>query len=346
MSRSDIEKYGEQDSGVSKNSIEQKEMSDSFDQDAMEGWKEASYDTSVLHTMKSKLFIQSSFPWMTAIGSLLVGGILVLGYQAFLPENNETVNPKIAQKNDSNIPIIPVEINIESTDVIIPVEIEQMLEIAKEEQIIPEAIIEDFVHMEEFEIKFPALVPIIIPVISIESLAPVIDKFNAKEIYLNDLKLIDYREYRTDPVIETKQLILTGTPADREDESSESFESDWKDVQRPYLQYLDKSIYYFNKRKSKKALARFETIIQAYPLDVNANFYGGLCLYNFGEYEEAIKRFETCLSTKYRNFDDEAIWMKALCLEQLNKQVEAKNIFLLISESKGFYSNQAKEKLK
>lgn len=200
--------------------------------------------------------------------------------------------------------------------------------------------------MVEFEIEFPALPPIAIPESGTSPSAPVIDKINAKEIYLNDLKLIDYRAYRENPAVETKQLILTGTTADKEGKHSESFESNWQNVQIPYMQYLDKSVYYFNKGKSKKALARFETIIETYPLDVNANFYAGLCLFNFGEYTDAIAKFETCLGSTYRNFDDEAIWMKALSLEHLHREIEAKKLFTLISENNGFYAEQAREKLK
>ena len=346
MSRSDIEKYGKHGSDISKNSTEQKEMNDLFEQDAIEGWEQVSYDTSVLNTMKAKLFGQSSFSWVTAIGSLIIGGALVLGYQTIVNNEIESTASIIAEQEAEKAPLILDEINIESTEMIIPADIEKMKEIEKAEQIVPEVIIDDFVHMEEFEIEFPALEPIKIPVVSSTLQAPIIDKVDAKEIYLNDLKLIDYRIYRENPVVETKQLILTGTSADKENENSESFETDWKDVQIPYIQYLDKSVYYFNKGKSKKALTRFETIIQSYPQDVNANFYAGICLYNFGEYSKALERFETCLTAEYRNFDDEAIWMKALSLDHLNKSSEAKQLFILISENKGFYANQAKEKLK
>jgi len=346
MSRSDVEKYGEQDSTFSKNSLEQKEMHDSFEQDAIEGWDLVSYDTTVISTMKSKIFNKSSFSWLTAISSLVIGALLVLGYQLITHEGNLEITPQIVMQNNDTPLLADEKINIESTEVIIPVEIEKMIETIKAEQIIPEVIIETFVKKEEFEIEFPALEPIRVPAVVHTPVTPIIDKIDAKEIYLNDLKLIDYRAYRNDPFIETEQLILTGTSADKEDKTSESFEYDWKNVQIPYIQYLDKSVYYFNKRKSKKALARFETIIKSYPLDVNANFYSGVCLYNFGEYTKAISRFETCINSEYRNFDDESIWMKALCLEHLNRTDEAKKLFHLISENKGFYANQAKEKLK
>jgi len=346
MSRSDIEKYGNQGRDISENSTEQKEMNDLFEQDAIEGWEQVSYDTSVLNTMKAKLFSQNRFSWSTAISSLIVGGILVIGYQTIINDEPRLTTLIVAEQESEKLSLVLDEINIESTEILIPAEIEKMRETEKTEQIDAKVIIDDFVQMEEFEIKFPALEPIKITVVPITLLSPVIDKINAKEIYLIDLKLIDYRVYRENPVVKTKQLILTGTSANKENESSDSFETGWKDVQIPYIQYLDKSVYYFNKGKSKKALTRFETIIQAYPLDVNANFYSGICLYNFGEYTEAINRFETCLSTEYRNFDEESIWMKALCLDHLNQKNEAKLLFQLISESRGFYANQAIEKLK
>lgn len=342
LSHSDIEKYRNQDSSVSDNSIEQKEMSDQLEQDALEGWEQLSYNTSILKKIKSKLFNQSSFSWMTALSSILIGVALVLGYQAIINDTNEAVTEIIAKQKS---PLILEELNIESSEMIIPSEIEKMQGTAAEEQIVPKVIIQDFLEKEEFKIEFPALEPIKISTPTSSLLTPIIDKIDAKEIYLNDLKLIDYRIYRDKPVIETKQLILTGTSADKENENSESFDTEWKNVEIAYIQYLEKSIYYFKKGKSKKALARFETIIKSYPQDVNANFYAGICLYNFGEYKQAIEKFEICLSAEYRNFDDEAIWMKALSLEHQKKTSEAKKIFLLISESEGFYANQAKEKL-
>ena len=45
------------------------------------------------------------------------------------------------------------------------------------------------------------------------------------------------------------------------------------------MEFIDKSVRYFNRGKYRKALSRFtRTILESYPEDVNANFYAGLCL--------------------------------------------------------------------
>ena len=167
----------------------------------------------------------------------------------------------------------------------------------------------------------------------------------AKEIYLNDLKLIDYSSYRTDPVIKTKQVLLTGTPANLESEESEEIEAVWRTVDIPYNDYIDKTLRILNSGNYKKTLSRLETILKTYPEDINATFYRGFCLYNLGEYDAAIKNFQKCMNGKFNNFDEEAEWMTAQAYQLSGNTSQAITIFKSIISKNGYYAKQAKVKI-
>jgi tetratricopeptide (TPR) repeat protein len=171
------------------------------------------------------------------------------------------------------------------------------------------------------------------------------EKKLGKEIYLSGLKLIDYTEYRSKPEVETKQLKLTGLSANKEHESSEDLESEWTEVFIPYSEYIAKSMTLFSKRRFKKSLSRFETILESYSEDINGNFYAGLCLYNLGEYDKAISHFEKCKTGEFENFDEEADWLKAMSYLNKGNKSKAKSMFNSIKKDGGYYADQAQEQL-
>ncbi len=164
-----------------------------------------------------------------------------------------------------------------------------------------------------------------------------------KEIYLHDMKLLDYRAYRSKPAIETKQMILTGTPANIGETTTIEETTEWKNVDIPYIEYIDKTMEIFSKGNNKKALARFQIILDTYPDDVNANFYAGLCYYNLKEFSSAISSFATCNDTKFINFNEEAEWYTAKSYLANGQKAEAKTLFTQIANSNGYYASQAKK---
>lgn len=346
LSREEIQSYGQSEDALFKNAIEQKSMSDSFDGDALEGWGELSYNTSVLKKLDKKFSGSSNATWLWIGGVITIGAIALLIFNPFGNEPGEkslAVNEKVA-KNET-----PSKIQVmtfDESDIILSESIEEMKIVSLEKQIQPKKIKEDFAEMiliHETE-KIEPLPLIVLEENKKENHLVSVRKL-AKEIYLSDLKLIDYRTYRSNPTIQVKQIILSGTPANKEDKYTDDIETSWKTVDVPYMDYIEKSLHIFNKGNYKKALSRFETILASYPDDVNANFYAGLCLYNFGEYDAAYKSFSRCIDGPFSNFDEESLWMKALSCERLDKNSEAIRLFKEIEKSNGFYANQAKSKL-
>lgn len=342
LSLSDVESF-ENANSEDQNIIEQKMEANAFSQDAMEGWESLSYETTSISNLKSKLYQKKTFHWFTALGAMTIGVLSVLIIQNIRPYEEQLITITTNENKIIDSPEIE-ELNIEAADIILPVAIQNMHKAPQKDQLIAKTIKDDFANMDEIEMEFTQLEPIIIDQIIDNSI--ISSRINAKEIYLHDLKLIDYGHYRKNPVVQTKQLILTGTSADKENENSETYDSNWENIDIPYMKYLQKSIYYFNKGKIKKSLARFETILESYKDDVNANFYGALCYYNLGEYKTALIHFDNCLISNYSNFDEEVIWITALCYEKMNHSLKARELFENIFKNDGYYANQASEKLK
>ena len=351
LERKDVETYGRSTDPLVRNEIEQKEMSDSFDADAMEGWEQLSYNPAVMSRLDQK-FAPSTSPGLYKIigGTALVGSavIAILYFTVFKESPKPLVAHNSIQKEEITSEKEPV-IVLEASDVALPAPIERMKHAPKAEQVPAKQISKEFQEIIQFREETPNLPVKPLPNVDPENSASpeiVRNHKEAKEIYLHSMKLVDYRKYRDKPQVKTKQLILTGTPANKEDEYSEEEDPVWKDVDVPYIEYIEKSVGIFEHGNYKKALSRFQTIMETYPDDVNANFYGGICLFNLGEYSKAIPHFENCLSGAFSNFDEEAQWMIAECYEKSGDSAKARVIYRSIASGNGFYANQAKDKLK
>ena len=351
LERADVEAYGRSTDSSAKNAIEQKAMNDSFDADAMEGWEELSYDPSVMANLDKKFAPAKGMSLLKIIGgtALVTSAVVAVLYFTVFKESS---NPIIASNDDDQTETpAPAKMQIiilDESDVSLPEPIQQMVQAPKAEQVQAKQISKEFQEIITFHIETPKL-----PIQNLPNVNPfpahqpeiVKDHKAAKEIYLHSMKLVDYRKYREKPQIRTKQLMLTGTPANQEDQYSVDEDPVWRDVNVPYIDYIDKSVKIFERGNYKKALTRFETILETYPYDVNANFYAGICLFNLREYNKAIAHFSKCLGGKFSNFDEEAQWMMAESYEKTGARSKAKALYNSIADGNGFYANQAQEKL-
>lgn len=352
LERADVEAYSQNADSSTKNAIEQKAMSDSFDNDAMDGWEELSFDTGVMANLDKKFAPSSGVSLYKIIGgTALVSSVIVaiLYFTVFKEPSNSTIKQMDHNSTEVNAQEPKQMIILDESDVSLPQPIEQMVHAPKAEQVAARQISKEFQEIISFRIESPNL-----PTNELSKVKPlptpqpeiVKDHKSAKEIYLHSMKLVDYRKYREKPEIKTKQLMLTGVPANKEEEYSEEEDPVWRDVDVPYIEYIDKSISTFERGNYKKALSRFETILETYSDDVNANFYAGICLFNLQEYNSAIDHFSNCLEGKFSNFDEEAQWMIAECYEKSGAKSKAKELYELIAAGNGFYANQAKDRIK
>jgi TolA-binding protein len=338
LNRKDIETYLNSDDSKFKNSVEKSALNDEFDHAALDGWND--FPEAKMNKLDNRFGKRGNWGIQITIATLLVVSafLLVYNFQSKDDSNKKIQTTSKESKTDTII--------LEKTDYIIPQPIEEMDELPVKKQIQVATIINDFKEKSNLtETKPNQPIEINLPTKKIESehspaTSIVKETFLGKEIYLFDLKVIDYRFYREKPEITTKQTLLTGTPANFGEIPTEE-SSEWENIEIPYIEYLSKTMEYFSKGQNKRALTRFLEIVNTYPDDLNANFYAGLCYYNLKEYSSAINHFNKCSNSDFKNFTEEVDWYKAKCYIANNQQAEAKELLNQIIAGKGYYSNQA-----
>lgn len=347
LERQDIAAYLNSNNEEEKNRIEQKSLSSDFDRDAFEGWEHLQFDLSTMKKLDNHFLPKKPISWIYwSIPGVLVTGFLLLYFTVFYESKKSEDRLALSSKAVTTAPQTQ-RIVLEETDVLLSDAIDAFEETKKSAQISPEQLQSQFaeINVQNKEIDSVSSLPINKPSSHSPKKTLISKRVMAKEIYLSDFKLVDYRKYRSNPIVPIQQLILTGTPAHKETNESPEMTSEWKTVEIPYMDYLEKSIRIFNREDYKKSLARFETIVTKYPDDINGHFYAGLCLFNFGEYEKAIAHFIQCRNNPFSNFDEEAQWMMALSYEQAGQEKNAKALFSEIAQSDGYYTQQALEKM-
>lgn len=340
ITRSEIDQYSSL-SESQKNALE-KEL-DAFDQDALDGFQESGRTTNSMKRLDKK-FAKSSQINLWTIGGVAVS--IAFFVTLYLLNKNEAANKQQA-------------IYVENSEKSLPKHIDSLTTLPENKQITAQIIHISQKGIEETSVNKTEesfeTGEITIPEIYLEPLPAEIEtpkkevksQKMAKEIYLKDFKTIDYREFRSKTTLPIEMTLLTGTPANLEnDESSREEEITQKTVEIPYIDYLEKTLDYVNKGKWKQALARFEEIISTYPDDINARFYAGMCYYNLKQYEKAYSEFSTCLQLPYSNFNEEAEWYFVKSKINAKETEEAKIILRKIIEQKGYYSKQAEKLLK
>lgn len=353
LRRTDIELYANTSDQSKKHAIEMRSNESAFEQDALDGWETIGYNTEAMRRL-DKRFKPIGFNFLT-IGIVSMTMILIVTALYFWRgsqiEPNKTIST--AEHTNRTRPSKNINVTLDEEDVVLDEAIELMTEAEKPEQIKVQIIRSEQKSIDSFQLAKFEIDSIhkleLIPTSEVDKTKmPELmkSKLFGKEIYLNNLKLLDYRAYRSRPEIKTKQLVLSGTSADKESSVHEGHTSEWRDVEIPYIDYIDKTIRLFSRNNFKKALDRCETIIKAYPDDVNALFYGGICLYNLKEYSKAIEYFSRLIDVDFSNFDEEANWLIANCFEQTGLEEKAKKKYTQILRAGGFYANQAERKLK
>ena len=233
-----------------------------FDRDALEGWQDSNVPFSKMKQLDRKMnFSRTNFtPYIIGLS---VAVIITLAFILIPRTTNQVVTEK------------PMMVKLENTDINIPEEIDTLIAIPQKDQITVHEIktsqneiknlpVEDKKE-ENMEIPFPELVLEPLPPLIEQKPVTVSKQKIAKEIYLQDLKAIDYSQYRSKPTVQIEQIILTGIPADQKDKDDiVPEEPQMKLVNIPYMDYLEKSLNYTNRGKWKQALSRFNEIIKNY----------------------------------------------------------------------------------
>jgi len=325
------------------NALEQKALDDPFLKDAMEGFENSPGSFQKFYenySLKRQKF---------GTGYFVIGGILTIALITCLivltPDKNHEQKNEFAKNIDTTT--ITKEVNI------IPAEIDSLSEVPQTELINATEIVK---HKTEIQktIIYPESAnekPIFI-----EEDAKVEEGFKieneghdfslAKYVpatYLFDMFVVDYRRIERDRTfIRYTRYEFTGTSAEFETEFNEQHaDLVEKEIDVPYFDYLSTSMEYFAKDDYKKAITNYLVILEQYPEDANALFYGGLCYYNLNKFDKSLEFFDRLLKIDLNAFKEEAKWYKVKSLIKLNRISDAKNVLDEIIAEGGYYVKEA-----
>ncbi len=167
-----------------------------------------------------------------------------------------------------------------------------------------------------------------------------------------DLIVVDYSRLRTQTSFDNNITDIASVEPKYENQDSRNKESAApaealkKEEKIAYVNFLDNAMKKFKSPYYSAALADYEIILQQYPDDLNALFYGGLCNYHLKKYDKAITNLDQVINNSVDLFFEEAEWYKALSLINASKKDEAKALLEKIEKTGGFYKKDAEKKLK
>lgn len=341
LSREDIENYQSSKNEKFKHSIEKKVLQSDFDTDALDGWSSGVTSMNSLKKLDEKWNKKLNFKIIVSVTflSLIILFFLLEYSNELSPKKSLRINPK----NEISAKLI------HQTDIVIPSHIRDLNVISSENLITSKKLSKEYKLIQENkeidQSQFSKEENISMKKLDKYELQNgtndkniFSNQFHAKEIYFNDLKLVDYREYRSKSIIKSKQLIISGTSADRENPFLNGSENDWEIIEVPYIDYIKDITKLFSEGNYKTALSRFELILKTYPNDINANFYAGLCYYNLKNSLKAIEKLNICIVSEFSNFNEETEWYLAKSYQQNGNIDKANELFNSIKLKGGYYS--------
>ncbi|MEX1000968.1 MAG: hypothetical protein WDZ35_02525 [Crocinitomicaceae bacterium] len=351
-----ISRYFEGKMGeTEKHALEAEALNDPFLYEAMEGFSAHPEGLKRVKKLKRDQRASSrSFFGSRTLSVLLVVCVVYVITLFVFPNKNEETKETISQnQTEEQPPFQDADIIRNSIDSLEPIRIEEQVkgeEIAKNKKEIQ--IAQNQPTEEEKEIIEIDYIP---ELPENDSIAP--EKIFHKKInyapstYMEDLYVVDYtRLNRKKKDITYTRFELSGLSARYENESSKN-ENDLveKEIEVPYTEYLEGAMYRFSHEHYKKALNRFLTILEQYPEDLNALFYGGHCYYNLGEYDKAEVFFRKELkheqTANFIAFRQESKWYLSKTLLKIGRKKEAKQLLEEIISEGQFYSKKAIELL-
>ncbi|PKR80119.1 hypothetical protein CW751_11480 [Brumimicrobium salinarum] len=365
LSRHEIQDYKD---GEHQHEIEIKAASSAFNEEALEGWKET--NESVAEGMKttdekmaqhlnskSNNSSKNGMLWTLLFFTLVMTLLIIFTYQGNKNTSKNNYTSTSASSKDTENKSINELATISSEKMITSSQIkanQEEIKAFEKKQTLKSQNRETKIHTKNSSKKKDTDTAInnVLPIQSKGKIPNETSsnlKYNqAKEVYLSGLKNVDYRAYRSKPIKE-RSLVSSGLPANKaaHDQESESPSSpSYQTKEYTYFNYLSNTAEHFSKGKFKIALRQYLEILDTYPKDVNANFYGGLCYFNLGEFKKAQNLLRSSYTLGYGNFRQEARWFIVQAHLEQNNFMKARYLLKKIVKENGFYSQKAQEKLK
>ncbi len=162
-------------------------------------------------------------------------------------------------------------------------------------------------------------------------------------IYIYNLKVLDYSRVYNNNV---HKMNASGLEPKYENNLSQNNNMEADQSYVTYKSFLTSSLEKFKNNDFKNSLLDLAVILKHFPEDLNAFFYGGLCLYNLQKFDKAIVYFNNAIESPINSFYQEARWYKALSLIKQSDKDNAKKLLNEIIDEDGFYKKNAEEIIK
>jgi hypothetical protein len=313
--------------------------------EALDGLTGGQFSASELQRFENQLWKKSFYQRYEGLIKFMVPMVLgvILGGSIFLlistQERKEELAPVLFDHTEESTAILPAErtqeVVIASETPTIKVQIEGNVE--------KQTVFEE----KATEPSFSQL-----PIKGIQMISPVGKpkevklKFSTIQVplfYVGQYKWVDYEKLFPEKYRENR---LSGTEALFENKYPIREESNYYPMTKPsYKAKVAWATSYLEKGKYPQALKEMRQLLNSMPEDVNLNFYTGILEFQVGQFEEALKCFESTKSIYPPLFNQEAAWYQALCLKELGRKEEAKQRFTEIFDMEGFYSQDAAKAL-
>lgn len=358
LQREDIDGYRNKDvSNEEKQVIEEKSLSHDFDHDALEGFEKQQLNSGAMKNLDDRFAKRTKTNFngkvITTIASLAAGVALFIwlfgldkesriqvaqqevNQASTAPEENQFEQEVDTSDKSEYLASGPTnensdlnEVNQNSLKQISPV---KSLDDAHEDI----ASVEN--HEELKVLGNSALAPK-------ELFTPTPRNFTfqqQKELYMSDYKVVDYRGLREEKKLDYLTELQEAHINHMEMLENNITENPMVTKEIYYVDYLANAMYSLKHKNWSLAKKQFENILSNYPEDVNANFYLGYLHYQNGEHELSLDFFRKSYSYNIGNFREEALWLIAQSLVQIENIEDAVELLQKIAAEGGFYADQA-----
>lgn len=315
-----FKKYLQTDSQKEKHLIEKTFLEDEFVMDAFEGFESTDNSWAKFQRfdqkMKRKERLSRRRLFLGFVLSLLIGSV-------FIPDTQSAVK-KTTKSSDQR----PTQIKIHKQK-----DVAKMPQVAIHGQFTPQQVVEELnANLANTESKAEIWSQIEqIPARQIEINKQKTQRLALKvgrELVIKNFRVVDYRYYRNDD-----QQFKQGFAENEQGEQN---------LKLPYINLLNKAVNDFSKEDYKLALLNFDIILENYPDDANALFYGAMCLYNLGQFQQAEGRFLKLQNIPFANFSEEGNWYLLHVYQKTNNKKAFETLKSSIISEDGFYSTRAK----
>jgi tetratricopeptide (TPR) repeat protein len=321
--------------------FEKKMLNDPLLMDAVEGFEELP-DWGGAKSLNAQFGNSSSTAYIFVA---LVSFILVVGIFYFLksdfiseesasievkqsPENIELNENALEKESDAGNQIIEVS----NTDSSVSVTYRDQSDLPREE--------EHFLSYRETTIPEPMqTIEPGLPNPTTEQSAKEARARSNKIYHIKEYKVADYREIRTEDLLLDPNE-LSGTPAN--ENLHERIRPNDQEIRSiTYVDFLDQTITLFALSEYEEALKNCDIILENYPEDVNAQFYGGMSALRLQRFEKASKLLSQATVNIIATFEEEALFYFASSQYETGELDESIRIMKEIANSQSFYNSHA-----